>query len=154
MLVYLPVVLFFIFLIFVILVNKSKCSTDSEFFGFLAGLSGFLGLLACVPICINYTITASQLAIINKQEPIIAHYRNYIERLDKKIMAAAKEGRQTMFTANHDTPVKSMVEAQLKAEDDMLSAAKARDEAEIAVEAIRLGLYGKVVDWITEPKEK
>ena len=69
-----------------------------------------------------------------------------------KIDAAGDRG-QTIFTSNNDTPVKSMVEAQLKAESDMLNAAKARDEAGIKLEAIRLGLYGKVVDWITEPKE-
>jgi hypothetical protein len=116
-------------------------------------LSTILSLAANMPTVINYTIAANRQAVINKQEPIIAHYRDYIERLDRKIIAAAKEGRQTIFTSNHDTPVKSMVEAQLKAENDMLSAAKARDEAEIELEAIRLGLYGKVVDWIPKTKE-
>jgi len=129
-----------------------KDPTNENYCGMLV-LSTILSLAANMPTVINYTIAANRQAVINKQEPIIAHYRDYIERLDRKIIAAAKEGRQTIFTSNHDTPVKSMVEAQLKAENDMLSAAKARDEAEIELEAIRLGLYGKVVDWIPKTKE-
>ncbi len=43
-----------------------------------------------------------------------------------------------------------MVEAQLQAEDKMLDATKARDEAKIKLEAIRLGIYGFVVNWVKE----
>ena len=110
-------------------------------------------IISNAPTVINYTMVANRQAIVNKQSPMIEHYQNYIDRLDVKIAAAGDKG-QAMFTSNHDTPVKSMVEAQLKAEDSMLWAAKARDEARIEIEAIRLGLYGKVADWITEPKEK
>lgn len=110
-------------------------------------------VISNAPTLINYTMVASRQAIVNKQSPMIEHYQNYIDRLDVKIKAAGDKG-QAMFTSNHDTPVKSMVEAQLKAEDSMLYAAKARDEARIQIEAIRLGLYGKVVDWIIKPTEK
>jgi ABC-type multidrug transport system fused ATPase/permease subunit len=149
MLVYLPVV----FIIFIIIGSYLLYGNSDSSLGAISAFIGLMGLLFSIfPLVGNYNSAASYQAIINKQEPIIKHYQDFINRLNVKIDAAGDRG-QTIFTSNNDTPVKSMVEAQLKAESDMLNAAKARDEAGIKLEAIRLGLYGKVVDWITEPKE-
>lgn len=113
-------------------------------------IASILVYMICVPlVAFNYNDAARYQAIINKQEPIVHHYREYAERLSKKIEKAGSQG-QAMFTSNHDTPVQTMVKAQLEAENNMLKAAKAIDEAKVKIEAIRLGVFGFVVKWIQE----
>lgn len=139
--------------IFILLVGsgitciKLMYSTKKDEWVIGAIVSFFILAMMIPAFFITYHEAANHLSIINKQGPMIEHYQAYIDRLDVKIKAAGEKG-QAMFTSNHDTPVKSMVEAQLKAEDNMLDAAKARDEARIKLEALRLGLYGFVVSLV------
>ena len=95
------------------------------------------------PVMVMYTQAAGYQAVINKQGPIVQKYRDYLKRLESKI-----ESKQVMFTANHDTPVKSFIEAHLKTEKELLGAELAVNKAEIDLERIRLGLCGFVVRWL------
>jgi hypothetical protein len=131
-------------------IGSDKLDAGIVFIPFVAFIPVFF--MSCA-IGENYTNTARYMAIIDKQEPIIQHYEKYIKRLDVKIQKAGSQG-QAMFTSTHDTPVKAMVEGQLVAENKMLDAMKARDEAKIKVEAIRLGLMGFVVKWVQEKRSK
>lgn len=96
-------------------------------------------------ILTSYYQAAKYQAILNKYEPVVAHYNEYVRKLELKL---SKIPKQNLFTVNQDTPSKSLTEAYFKAQEKYLNSKKKIDEVTVELESIRLGLNGFVVKWV------
>lgn len=110
-------------------------------------MGGFFAFVVSIPLLLSYSAAAHNWGTIQAQQPIIAHYELHVAELNEQLDGI---NPQSILTMNHDTPIASLVSAKQRAQEKLLEARTAVDEARLELTRSSHGLLGGVVHWVTD----